>query len=209
MARIRPCGDDALRLEPDELRDRHAIAQHLRACDAWLEVVAGRTSVTVQWDPARLDLDKARILLAAQLAEFAPCTAPEPPALVLPARFGGESGPDLDEIAARAGLAAAEIVRMVCASPLRVDLVGFTPGFAYLDGLDPGLHAQRLATPRRRVAAGSIGLLTGQVGLYALAGPGGWPLVGQVVRPLFDGTGTPPFLLQAGQSIRLEAVGGP
>lgn len=209
MVRIRPCGDDALRIEPDDLRDRHAIAQHLRACNAWLEVVAGRTTVTVQVDLTRLGLDQARTLLAGQLARVAPRTTRAPPALVLPARFGGEAGPDLDDLAARMRMAPDEIVRILCASPLRVDLVGFTPGFAYLDGLDPLLKSQRLATPRQRVAAGSIGLLTGQVGLYALAGPGGWPLVGRVCLPLFDGNAVQPFLLQAGQSVQLAAVEAP
>lgn len=209
MARIRPCGDDALRVEPEDLRDRHAIASHLRACGTWLEVVAGRTTVTVQVDLARMGLDQARTLLAGQLPKVAPRAIHAVPALVLAARFGGEAGPDLDDLAAQAGMAAAELVRVLCASPLRVDLVGFTPGFAYLDGLDPVLQAQRLATPRQRVAAGSIGLLTGQVGLYALAGPGGWPLVGRVCRRLFDGNAAQPFLLQAGQAVRLEAVDAP
>ncbi|MDZ3822065.1 MAG: carboxyltransferase domain-containing protein [Pseudoxanthomonas sp.] len=209
MTRIRPCGDDALRIEPADLHDRHDIALHLRACGTWPEVVTGRTTVTVQVDLARLGLDQARTLLDAQLAGVAPRATRATVPLVLPARFGGEAGPDLDDLAARTGMAAADIVRALCDSPLRVDLVGFTPGFAYLDGVDPALQAQRLATPRRRVAAGSIGLLTGQVGLYALAGPGGWPLVGRICRPLFDGAATPPFLLHTGQPVRLQAVDGP
>lgn len=207
MAGIAPCGDDALRIAPDQAGQRHALAAHLRACGTWTEVVAGRATVTVQFDPARLPMAQARALLAAQLARPwpVPAGAAAPQALV--ARFGGEDGPDLAQVAAGSGLAAAEVVRRLCASPLRVDLVGFTPGFAYLDGLDPALQASRLATPRPRVAAGSIGLISGQVGLYALPGPGGWPLVGRLCTPLFDAAATAPFLLQAGQSVRLVDAG--
>lgn len=209
MARVVACGDDALRIAPGQAGHRHALASHLRACGTWTEVVAGRTTVTVQFDPARLSMARARELLDVQVGQAGTASAEPARQHVLAARFGGADGPDLETIAARNGLSPADLVRRLCAAPLRVDLVGFTPGFAYLECPDATLHADRLATPRSRVAPGSIGLITGQVGLYALPGPGGWPLVGRLCSPLFDATSATPFLLQPGQTVRLVEAGAP
>ena len=86
-------------------------------------------------------------------------------------------------------------------------MLGFTPGFAYLSGLSPMLLAERLAKPRVRVPAGSIGLITGQVGLYALEGPGGWPIIGRLQVPLFDRAAPNPFRLAPGDGVVLRPSG--
>jgi allophanate hydrolase len=83
-------------------------------------------------------------------------------------------------------------------------MLGFTPGFAYLSGLSPDIVSERLAHPRARVAAGSVGLITGQIGLYALDGPGGWPIIGRILNPLFDRERTEPFVLLAGDNVQLR-----
>ncbi|MBX3724548.1 MAG: allophanate hydrolase subunit 1 [Xanthomonadales bacterium] len=204
--RIRPCGDDALRIEPDDPGARHALAEHLRSLAVWKEVVPGRTGVTVQIDPVRHGLAQARALLEKQVDCRIPGLSEAAGKRNLTAVFGGEAGPDLAALAALNGMAPAEFVARICGAELRVDLIGFTPGFAYLDGLDPALRAARLATPRRRVAAGSIGLISGQVGLYVLPGPGGWPLVGRLCTPLFDAASAQPFKLRVGELVRLVSV---
>ena len=88
----------------------------------------------------------------------------------------------------------------------RVDLIGFTPGFAYVSGLDEHLNVPRLSDPRQHVAAGSIGIAAGLTGLYALAGPGGWPLLGQTPVALYDPDRDEPFLLQIGMRVRFKAI---
>ena len=106
------------------------------------------------------------------------------------------------------GIAEGALIKQVEQSLLTVDMLGFTPGFAYLTGLAPGLVAERLPSPRTLVPAGSIGLISGQIGLYALEGPGGWPLIGLVRAPLFARASANPFLLSAGDRVILRRAQG-
>jgi allophanate hydrolase len=169
-------------------------------------VVPGKTDVTVSFDPHADVMETAQARLSDALAHFAEAEMITGAGHVLTAEFGGAAGPDLAGLAESNRTTPAEIIRMIEASRLTVDLLGFTPGFAYLIGLDAALRAERLTHPRIRVPAGSIGLITGQVGLYALEGPGGWPIVGRVLTPLFDKSRDDPFRLRPGDRVTL---GGP
>jgi allophanate hydrolase len=117
------------------------------------------------------------------------------------------NAPDLEHLAASNELSPAAFLEKVTQSELVVDMLGFTPGFAYVEGLDPVLKAERLAVPRQRVAAGSVGLLQGQLGLYGLSGPGGWPIIGRLTNRLFDPHRERPFLLTESMRIRLNLLG--
>ena len=87
-----------------------------------------------------------------------------------------------------------------------VEMIGFTPGFSYISGLPGAFEIPRLGTPRPRVPAGSIGISAAFTGIYALAGPGGWPLIGRTQETLFDPNASEPFRLQPGQRVRFKAV---
>ncbi|MGA1343641.1 MAG: 5-oxoprolinase subunit B family protein [Hyphomonas sp.] len=201
------CGDDALRILCGAGPVRHAIADMLRALPEWYEVVPGKRDVTVSFDPHKERMEAAQARLSNTLADITKVGAITGAGHVLTAEFGGAAGPDLAELAGSNRKTPAEIIRMIEASLLTVDLLGFTPGFAYLIGLDAALRAERLTHPRMRVPAGSIGLITGQVGLYALEGPGGWPIVGRVMTPLFDKSRVDPFCLQPGDRVTLRGPG--
>ena len=110
---------------------------------------------------------------------------------------------------ARLALRPGDLIARLMQASFTVDFIGFTPGFAYLSGLDASLNVSRLASPRVRVPAGSIGMITGQAGLYTLEGPGGWPLIGQVREPLFDPSADDPFRLGAGDTVRFVTAGPP
>lgn len=201
---IRPIGDDALALIVTDRSTRHALAAALRATGKWLDVVPGKGEVTVQFDP--LALPPAEAL--AVLNDFAR-TSPRADTLIggpvtLTLLADPESAPDLAALAEANSLTQDALLARIAASPLIVDMMGFTPGFAYVEGLDPALHAERLAAPRQKVPAGSVGMLTGQLGFYALSGPAGWPVIGRILEPLFDPAVTTPFRLEAGMRIRLE-----
>ncbi|MFP5410001.1 MAG: 5-oxoprolinase subunit PxpB [Gammaproteobacteria bacterium] len=120
----------------------------------------------------------------------------------LPVSFGGEAGPDLAALAARAGLHPDDYVQQVAALEFVVAFVGFQPGFPYLRGLPPALQAPRRATPRARVAAGSVAVGGAYAGIYPAAGPGGWQLIGRTPARLFDPDCAPPALLQPGDRVR-------
>ena len=124
----------------------------------------------------------------------------------IPVVYGGESGPDLDEVCEILQMSADEFIAMHTGAEHRVDLVGFTPGFVYVGGIGEKLNVPRRAEPRQRVPAGSIGVADGRTGLYALQSPGGWHLVGRTPKPLFDAGNDDPFPLQAGMRIRFVRV---
>jgi len=113
-------------------------------------------------------------------------------------------GEDLPELASRAGIAVADLVAQHAAVEYRVAFVGFQPGFAYLDGLPRALHAPRRAAPRARVPAGSVAIGGEWTGIYPLATPGGWNLIGRTDVALFDVTHDPPALLQPGDVVVFE-----
>jgi KipI family sensor histidine kinase inhibitor len=124
----------------------------------------------------------------------------------IPVRYGGEDGPDLAAVAAHARLREDEVIGRHCAVEYRVAMLGFSPGFPYLLGLDPRLAMPRLDTPRTRVAAGSIGIGGAQTGIYPQAGPGGWRIIGRTALALFDPLHDPPTLLAPGDRVRFIAT---
>ncbi len=127
----------------------------------------------------------------------------------LPVHYGGEAGPDLGEVATRAGLTPEEVVRRHSAAVYRVHFIGFSPGFPYLGGLDSSLATPRRTTPRTLVPAGSVGIGGAQTGVYPQASPGGWNLIGRTLIPLFDPHGSPPCRLQPGDRVRFLVEEGP
>ncbi|MFN4025417.1 MAG: 5-oxoprolinase subunit B family protein [Hyphomonas sp.] len=201
---IRPIGDDALALIVTDRSKRHALAAALRATGKWRDVVPGKGDVTVQFDPLALPPAEALAILTEQAR-----TPPRPDALAaapvtLTLLADTASAPDLAAVADANRLTQDALLARIAASPLIVDMMGFTPGFAYVEGVDPALQAERLAAPRQKVPAGSVGILTGQLGFYALSGPAGWPVIGRILEPLFDPAAATPFRLEAGMHIQIE-----
>lgn len=124
----------------------------------------------------------------------------------IPVCYGGEYGPDLDSLAEELGLGTASLIERHCAPEYRVALLGFAPGFPYLLGMDPGLRADRLATPRAMVPAGSVGIAGAQTGIYPRASPGGWRLIGRCPLLLFDPQRETPALLAPGDRLRFMPI---
>lgn len=121
--------------------------------------------------------------------------------------YGGEHGPDLDALAAHAGLSPREVIERHAAVEYHVAMLGFAPGFPYLIGLDPRLAMPRLDTPRTRVEAGSVGIGGSQAGVYPRPGPGGWRILGRTDARLFDPARSPPALLAPGDRVRFVPIG--
>lgn len=124
----------------------------------------------------------------------------------LPVAYGGEYGPDLESVAANAGLSAEEIIAIHSSKPYLVYMLGFTPGFPYLGGMDQRIATPRLKTPRTKVPAGSIGIADAQTGVYPLESPGGWNLIGRTPMALFDPGRQPPALLSPGKYVRFTPI---
>lgn len=124
----------------------------------------------------------------------------------IPVCYGGEYGPDLANIAKHAGLTEEEVIEIHSSRDYLIYMLGFLPGFCYLGGLDERIHTPRLANPRLKINAGSVGIGGSQTGIYPLDSPGGWQLMGMTPVKTYDPDREVPILLSAGDYIRFIPV---
>ena len=124
----------------------------------------------------------------------------------IPVCYGGEYGPDIASIAAHAGLSEEEVIRIHSSRDYLIYMLGFLPGFCYLGGLDERIHTPRLANPRIKINAGSVGIGGSQTGIYPLDSPGGWQLMGMTPVKTYDPDREVPILVQAGDYIRFVPI---
>ncbi len=191
---------------PDRQARYRALNTLLRS-GTWREVVAGKTVLSVQFDPLRFaSLEAVKTCLWQELNtpyELDQSSANE---IEIPICCDLDLAPDLAFISDKLGLSPHAVIEKHIATSYQVDLIGFTPGFAYLEGAGWASDVPRLTRPRQSVPAGSVGLAAGQCGLYALEGPGGWPLIGRTPRRLFNPQDQNPFQLHLGQSVRFRLI---
>jgi inhibitor of KinA len=120
--------------------------------------------------------------------------------------YGGVHGPDLEEVAAACGMTTDQVIRAHVASDHVVYMLGFSPGFPYIGGLDPALSLPRRPTPRTQIPAGTVAIARDQSAIYSMVTPGGWNLIGRTPLRLFDPAADPPCRLRAGDRIRFVPI---
>ncbi|MET1017931.1 MAG: allophanate hydrolase subunit 1 [Leifsonia flava] len=206
VPRFLPMGDRALLIELDSLDAvlaLHAALQRGRPSGV-IDLVPAARTVLVTVDPGQLSLSEARRWVD-RAAEAPPADVAvertEP--VVIPVRY---DGPDLGSLAAVLDLQPAELVARHQAATWRVAFSGFAPGFGYLVSAEWPHDVPRLASPRTRVPAGSVGLAGEFGGIYPRSSPGGWQLIGTTEAVLWDIDSAPPALLVPGGTVRFEAV---
>ena len=170
------------------------------------DVVPGYDAVTVHFDPRAIDRRALGEQVSALAASANPAAEAGARVVEVPVSYGGAAGPDLADVAAYARGTEADVIRLHGAVSYRVYMLGFLPGFAYMGPVDPRIAMPRLATPRLRVAAGSVGIAGLQTGIYPCETPGGWRIIGRTPLALFDLSRAEPFLLKAGDRVRFVAV---
>lgn len=208
--RFSPVGDSALLIELDgemsPTTNARVFALDARMRQSSLpgvvEWVPAYVSLLVLYDPMQVTLRGVYQWVQEQLDCRLNDWDQKPKRVEIAVRYGGVDGPDLGFVARFHELSLADVVEKHTAQVYRVGMMGFTPGFAYLSGLDPDLATPRLSTPRTLVPAGSIGIAGSQTGIYPLESPGGWQLIGRTDRGLFDPDHAPHFLLSPGDEVR-------
>ncbi len=216
---IVPAGDQAINVEfgaeiDDLVNDQvYALADALsEKPPEWMqELVPTYRSLLIRYDALRHDFDTVAAELRGRIVanEGVPDSADPKRARVvyeLPTTYGGEYGPDLEAVADHNQVSAAEVIRIHSGTAYRVYMIGFSPGFPYLGGMDSQIACPRLSTPRTRVPAGSVGIAESQTGVYPTASPGGWRIIGRTPIRLFDHTKSPPSVLQPGHFVRFVPV---
>lgn len=142
-------------------------------------------SVLVKFDALKWRHDKLEEKFQEYLERLEEVSLPEERLVEIPVCYGGEFGPDLHEVAALHGMTPEQVVELHVSTIYLVYFLGFVPGFAYLGELPEELVTPRLATPRRKVPAGSVGIAGSQTGVYPFATPGGWRLLGRTPVTMF------------------------
>lgn len=211
---IHPLGEAALcctlpaPLSLEQQQRLWQLASNLAGAPGLQESIPGMNNLTLVFDPLQTDAQAMAQAVMAVKAQWArPLRRRQAGRLVeVPVTYGGVDGPDLAEVAAHCGLSPDEVVRRHVAAEYAVYFIGFQPGFAYLGGLDASLATPRRREPRVAVPAGSVGIGGEQTGIYPLATPGGWQLIGRTGVALFDPQAEPPTLLAPGDRVRFVAA---
>jgi KipI family sensor histidine kinase inhibitor len=209
---IRPASDrsllisfgDEISLESHSLVSR--LTHALEGAPGVLNLHPAFTSVLIDFDPRRHTHDDIETLARERFAAAGAREAGAPRLHEIPVRFGGDAGPDLDDVARHAEMSPERIIEKFAAAEYVVYFVGFATCFPYLGGLPPELATPRLSAPRKSVPAGSVAIAGLQAGVYPLASPGGWRLIGRTTVKLFDPGSAPPPLLRMDDRIRFLAV---
>ena len=184
----------------------NTIADRLRKDKGVIDSVAGVESLVVRFNPAELSVEDASRKLEAALGEVS-LEIPEPVSKIeIPVCYGGVHGPDFDMLCDRLSLGAERMIELHSSTVYRVLTIGFAPGFAYLGPLPEALRTTRLSQPRARVPEGSIGVAGAMTGVYPLASPGGWPLIGRTPKTLFNARSPAPFLFAPGAEVRFMPI---
>jgi KipI family sensor histidine kinase inhibitor len=211
--RILPSGDSAITVEfsrnIDDAANRRVLAlDRTLARDAIAgvtETVPTYRSLLVHYDPVQIGFDElGKKLTALSEMPVAPTTAAR--RWRIPVAYGGEHGTDLEDVARTLHTTPDDIVARHVAGDYRVAMIGFTPGWSYLSGLDDFLHMPRRQNPRLLTPAGTISIGGVQTGVQCLAGPSGWHLLGRTAVKTYQLHRDPIFLLEPGDAVTFSAV---
>jgi KipI family sensor histidine kinase inhibitor len=163
-------------------------------------------SLLVKFDVLKLQHEEVEAILGEYLARLEEVKLPEPRMVEIPVCYGGEFGPDLAEVGALRGMTAEQVIELHSSVEYLVYFLGFVPGFAYLGELPEELVTPRLATPRRKVPAGSVGIAGNQTGVYPFATPGGWRLLGRTPLAMFRADREELSLLSIGDRVKFVPI---
>lgn len=171
-----------------------------------IELMPTYRSLAIYFDPAGTDID----LLRGRIKEGLNTLGGEPSIstkeVTIPVRYGGEYGPDLESVARYHNISAGDVIRLHSGRSCYCYMLGFTPGFSYLGGMDESIATPRLENPREIIPAGSVGIAGKQTGIYPIDSPGGWQLIGRTPVTMYDPDRDPPTLLDSGIWVRFRPI---
>lgn len=211
---VQPYGDCALLITLSEVMDPLA-NQCVYQLESWLgegklggvvEFIPAYTSLMVVYDPLAVSADRVSTWLQEKIATCAWEFCQSQRLVEVPVIYGGQDGFDLQTVAKTNHLSPEKVINLHSQAEYTVAMMGFMPGFVYLSGMDERLAIPRLASPRTRVQPGSVGIAGSQTGIYSIASPGGWQIIGRTPLVLFDPDRQVPFLFSPGDHVRFVPV---
>lgn len=170
------------------------------------DVIPAFCSLLINYDPRVISYEQIKRRMEALVKIDISAGDTRKRVFEIPVCYGGEFGPDIQNIADHAGLSVEEVIQIHTSRDYLIYMLGFLPGFTYLGGLDERIHTPRLANPRIRIPAGSVGIGGSQTGIYPMDSPGGWQLMGLTPVKTYDPDREVPILVEAGDYIRFVAI---
>ena len=212
--RILTAGDSSLLVEfgkeisPDINRKISATVQLLKEqhIEGVVDLIPAFCSLLINYDPRVIHYEEIRDRVQNIVKMDAKTGEGRKKIYEIPVCYGGEYGPDIANIAEHAGLTVEEVIQIHSSRDYLIYMLGFLPGFCYLGGLDERIHTPRLANPRIKINAGSVGIGGSQTGIYPLDSPGGWQLMGMTPVKTYDPEREVPILVEAGDYIRFVPI---
>lgn len=212
--RILTAGDSAVLIEfgkeisPDINARITALVRLMKAqqIEGVVDMIPSFCALLINYDPRVVSYGKMKKRLEKLLKLEVETRATAAKIYEIPVCYGSEYGPDLDNISSHAGLRKEEVIRIHSSRDYLIYMLGFLPGFSYLGGLDERIHTPRLANPRVKIRAGSVGIGSSQTGIYPLDSPGGWQLLGMTPVKTYDPVREVPILFEAGDYVRFVPI---
>lgn len=184
--------------------------------DWMIEYIPAFTSIAIIYDPMKIITASAKNVLSPFeyiREQFIPVLSQnmynlkfERRIIEIPVCYGGSYGPDLKFIATANGLTPDEVIKIHSTGDYSVQMIGFAPGFPYINGMSEKIAAPRKDTPRLKIPAQSVGIGGKQTGIYPIETPGGWQIIGRTPLNLFRPKCSPPSLLRAGDKIQFIPI---
>ena len=198
-------GDEISREINEKVR-RMALAIQAETIEGIIETVPTYRSLLIIYNPVILPMEDLKERLKRMEKGLQQTPLPEPKLTRIPVVYGGNYGPDLEEVAKYLHASPEEVVQLHCSKPYLIYMIGFMPGYPYMGELPQALVTPRLKTPRLLVPKGSVAIAQRQTGIYSMESPGGWQILGRTPVELFHPEKDPPALLQMGDFVQFYQI---
>ena len=213
---IKSAGDKDLlvefedKIDPDVNDKVHALYDSLKTeeVEGIEECIPTYRSLLISYDPVKVEFNELKDFLydLSIEVENKDISNIQHRIIEVPTIYGGEYGPDLEDVAEINGLSVDKVVDIHSGRRYRVYMMGFTPGFPYLGGMSEKISTPRLEDPRKVIPAGSVGIGDNQTGIYPIESPGGWRLIGRTPISLYTPKKRPPVAFRPGDLVEFVSI---
>lgn len=172
----------------------------------FIELVPAYNSLLIIFEPLEFQPEHASSQIHKAIEKAKPADASNSRTIEIPVCYDERVANDIEHVAAYCGMSVEELIESHSSQDYTVYMLGFLPGFLYLGGLDERLHCPRRDNPRTRIEAGSVGIGGSQTGIYPVASPGGWQIIGRTPMAMLDVEKSPPSVANPLDKVRFVPI---